>query len=631
MKLYLLTAFALIGFVTLAQAEKKTGVRCGQATRTPIEGKYLGFRIPVSDDMELLPQLINVASPNDSENEEEKRKEKAAKWELKMKFLANWSNQEEEVQEKKTRGLTPVVSNGFNALSNTGTPSDNTVAVNKNNVMVAMVNSNIRTYNTTTNAGISATMNTDNFFTSLPNSSNTCDPKVIYDPQSDRFIAFAQTCDGSSSTSDILLAFSKTNDPAAGWHFYSFSGNPDGINADVWFDYPKIGISNHDVFISGNFFDDNFSYVESGIYQIDKTKCYAGGALVNGDALFWSGMDGTPFTMVPMSYGQNGGYGNNMYLVSTDKTFSGSFLNVYEITNAVQSNPQLTAQFLSVESISTPSNAPQQGTSVQLETGDFRGMDGFFLNNMIHFVHHCDVGSGFTGINYFRLVKAGNTWGVAKTGQIKASGKDFAFPAICSFGYGPNDQGALISFNYVSNTERPGIKCVYYDHNFTPSSQVEVKTGTGSVTQFSQGGVTRWGDYSGLSRVQNASTPTAWCFGMFGNSSSTWTNFAAKIATGDFPVAVNTIDEKESDIKIYPNPVREDLFKVEVNFPEAGKIEIDLLDLQGRVVRSIYNGHSGQGKKLFLFNKAPLTAGTYIVRIQNNSKTIYNEKITVTE
>lgn len=627
----LLLLFSLVSSSLYAQ--KIEGSKAGSAMMAPVSNKYLGFRIPESDDVELLPELISVVSKNESEDQEALKELKAQKNAEKLAILAKANSETNVIQEKKTRGLDPVVVAGYNAIANNGTPSDNSCAVNKSNTLIAMVNSSMRVYNTTNGAGVGATINIDNFFGSLPNSANTCDPKVIYDQHSDRFIVFAQTCDGNSATSDILLAFSKTSDPAGGWYFYSFTGNPNGIPADVWFDYPKIGVSNHDVFITGNFFNDNMQYEQSGIYQIDKTKCYAGATLGANDAVVWYNIDNNPFTMVPMSNGIAGGYGNNMYLVSTGNSFTGNELKVYEITKEVNASPapQLTVSIIPISGASSPGDAVQKGSSVQLNSGDNRGMDGFYMNGVLHYVFHCDAGGGFSGINYSRLIKSGSGWTISKNKVLKIANKDLAFPAIASFGYHGNDQGAIITCDYASSTDYPGIKAVYMDHFFTQSNFVEVKSGTGAVTILAQGGVTRWGDYSGISRVLNASKPTVWCFGMLGNSSNQWTNHFAQITTSDFPTGTTNVEEEvtKSAANVYPNPIVEDIYKVSLNLEEGGKLEMNLMDISGRFIRKIFSGNANKGDKIFTFNKGALESGNYIVNIKLNDKLIQNEKITV--
>lgn len=625
----------LISCLTLvwqSNAQVGEGVQAGSAKRASIQGKFLGFANPKSDDLELLPVLTPVVSKNES-NDETTLQQLKEQWAAKKRQDIGQVEEEPE-SGSKTRGIDPVVVVGYNALGNQGTPSDNTCGVNKNGQLVAAVNSSIRTYNTNTGAGIGSIVGLQNFFSSFTNgsllSSNTCDPKVIYDQQADRFIVFAQTCDGNSSTSQLLLAFSKSADPTGGYYFYQFTGNPSSaVGQNVWFDYPKIGVSNHDVFVTGNLFDNGMNYAQSVIYQIDKTKCYAGQTLATADASIWYNIPNSPFTMVPMSNGQSGGYGNNMYLVSTNHTSFGTNLSVYEITNAVQSAPQLVDQYVSITSAPSPGDGLQSGTNIDLQIGDNRGMDGYYLDGTIHYVFHSDAGGGYSGVNYSRLKKNGNTWQLQNNKVIKVTNKDCAFPSIASMAYTGNDQSSLIHFLCTSASDFPGMKAVFMDHNFQQSNVIDVKVGAGYVNYLASGGATRWGDYSGATRVHNATVPTVWVFGMYGNASHSWTNHFAKITSTAWALDVEDAAQADnSAIKVYPNPV-EDVFQVELNIEESGKLNVDIYDISGILIKPLYASNVFTGKNLFSFNKGALAAGNYILRFTLNNKIIQNEKISV--
>lgn len=617
------------------QAQDAATSRAGAADKSHIEGKFLGFGFPKTEDLELVPQLTHIVSKNESSNKKALKAIKAEKMKLKEAYLLeNTIENIEEIADKKVRTNAPSLIVGYNALGNQGTPSDNTIAINTLDQIVCIVNSSLRIYNANSGAGLAATVSLANFFSTPQNgpllTNNLCDPKVIFDPEAKRFIVFAQTCDGGSSTSQILFAFAKGENPlTAGWYFYTFTGNPSSsIGQNVWFDYPKLAVSNSDVFATGNLFNDNYDYVQSIIYQINKNKCYAGNTLGNGDALIWYNIDNDPFTMVPMSNGQLGGYGNQMYLASTGSTAFGTYIKMYEITNSTANNPSMLASLVPTDTASAPADAIQSGTSTDLDVGDGRGMDGFYLNGTVHYVFHSDVGQGYSGVNYSRLTKSGNSWILNKR-IIKMSGKDLAFPAIASMGWGTTDQSAIIGVNYASSSEFPGMKAIYVDHDFTVSTPIEIKTGTGYASVMPLGGITRWGDYSGMARMHHASKPTAWHFGMFGNTSHTWTNHFAKISTNGWPLSTEEINKEDNKVSVYPNPIIEDIFQTRIHTDVQGKVNIVLLDLNGKFLRSVYEGYVNKGENLFSFNKGALATGTYILNVKVNDKLIKNEKISI--
>jgi hypothetical protein len=78
---------------------------------------------------------------------------------------------------------------------------------------------------------------------------------------------------------------------------------------------------------------------------------------------------------------------------------------------------------------------------------------------------------------------------------------------------------------------------------------------------------------------------------------------------------VSTSDQ----VRIFPNPVSDNL-NVEYGSLRAGKISIELLDLNGKVVRFVFEG-SHQGKQTYTWTK-DLPSGYYLCRIISESKSI---------
>ena len=174
------------------------------------------------------------------------------------------------------------------------------------------------------------------------------------------------------------------------------------------------------------------------------------------------------------------------------------------------------------------------------------------------------------------------------------------------------------------------MKAIYAGNNFNDmSNPVEVFTGTGYVSLGVNNGKTRWGDYSAVTRVHNAAKPTIWCFGMYGNTSHSWTNRFAKITTTGWATDITDVKLEETNVKVFPNPIIEDIYKIEINLTENSPLEINIMDLFGKKIKSLYKTNGIKGENLFTFNKGALAAGTYILNITSNNKVLKNEKISV--
>ena len=117
-------------------------------------------------------------------------------------------------------------------------------------------------------------------------------------------------------TNDIIVAFSETNDPTGNWNLYAIDGNP--FDNGTWSDYPALGLSKNDFFITINLLITGESWQTgfdgSIVWQIDKESGF------NGDELeteLWSGITHES-TLIRNMHPISGGSGlrDSMYFIS---------------------------------------------------------------------------------------------------------------------------------------------------------------------------------------------------------------------------------------------------------------------------------------------------------------------------
>ncbi len=619
----------------------------GDAKRSQINIEYLGESYPDWDDEDYLPSIIDLSHMNKSDNEE-------LHSQYKQEAVAN-SPKDEDISNaglaantglQKTESANLSLLGSFDALTTQGTPSDNSIAVNTQGRVIVAVNSNLRYYNINGTAA-SGYVNLHNFFANPKNgslaSNNICDPVVKFDPEAKRFIVMAITCDFSSTAqSQILIAFSKTEDPLQGWNVYQFSGSPSNVfSQSMLFDYPKLGVSNHDVFITGNFFKlSNGGYQESGVYQIDKTIGYSGGNYTSGSgsAIVFTGISGNPFTLVPATNGQLGGYGNNMYLMASKPTGSMAThqIKLYEINTYVQNNPTITLTSLYTTQPYYPAiDISQKGSNIRLAAGDSRGMDAIYLDGTVHFVFHVKVDNYYTGIEYIRAKKTGTNWNVDDM-LISVNQTSLAFPSIASLGWSNDDQAVGILMDYASPADYPGVGAIFVSHEMEPSQIIAVKQGSKPVTQYSQLSqdqsyyFTRWGDYSGISRYYGTTPPQVVGYGMYGSSNNFWANNVSVLETQQGPLSNKAITGKEKDILTYPNPVL-DVWTTKLNLSKSGRLDVSIYSVDGRKVKDLYTADLRKGDHEFRFNKGALSPGSYLVQFTFDNELMSTKKIQVAE
>jgi hypothetical protein len=571
----------------------------------------LGTTNVISSDLNWLPVLtVKSFKPENENNEliEEIKKEK-----LKNKFTST-----KYLKEQASKSITPVVGNNWLGNVNSGTsPLDNNIAIANNGIIVSVANSTIEIDDE--NGNLLYYNDLVSFFNDGA-IQQVCDPTVLYDNIADRFILFFQESSATSDQSKLCVCFSKSNNPSVdGWWKYKFTGNP--LNDNSWFDYPKMAISDNELYITGNlFYEGSNTYNQSVLYQFNKLNGYNGGSV---NWLYYHNISGNPFTLLPVGNGQGSSFGPGCFLVSTNSSGSSS-INLYDLTDDISGNPVLNHYTVSTSSYAPAANASQMGTNCLLDNGDCRALSGFYLNGYIHFVFHSDIGGGWNGINYNRLnlstlTNQSATFGLE--GQF-----DYSYPSICSYSINSSDKSVLIGFGRSGSSIYPEVRVVNCDDAMNWSSSTLVKSSVSFVSQTSST-EERWGDYTGISRRHNAAVPTAWMNGMFGNSNNKWDSWIAEIGS-DGISGINQNEVQNETVKLFPNPVIEMMYVSFTSLKEE-EINITIVDLNGRVVTELYSGKAFSGENSFSFNKANLSSGTYFLKINTPTQLIKNEEFVV--
>ena len=560
-------------------------------------------------DMRFEPLLIHPISHNLSENDDELQKIKEKRDFLKQSEFGiknRGQNDDSPLAPKITIGRS------FYADIDGACPNDNTIAISNGGRIISMMNEYVGIYNRN---GAKLNFYTLNEFFNF--SGSLCDPKVEYDPVADRFFAYIQAC--GSVHDRIGFAFSSTNDPNGSWHIYEFDSDAFGDNS--WSDYPKVAINRDEVFVSVNLFEDvsNGKYKQSIVYQLNKTEGYNGNSI---HYKIWSGFKNG--TLLPIRSGSSNQYGPGIYLVQS--TAGGSdFINYYDITGKLgDANAKLLYQKLNTTSYEPSGNAYQYGTSVRLDVGDCRMQDGYYLNGIIHFVFSADD-QGYSGIRYHRLDPT--LLNINNFQIFSASDeRDFCYPSIAPFSNTTGDLSSIIHFASSGVDYYPDMRAKLYFNDFTSASSIRVHT-YGPNQTCATNGVSRWGDYSGIAKVYNSSTPTVWIAGSLGSTVSyKWVSYIAELysspdATSSPQIKVNT--------SINPLPVTNRL-NYTIELSKKTTAIFTLIDENGHTISKIFEGTLLPGENKFSFSTNELTNGTYYLRITSTkNELIKTEKILI--
>ena len=549
-----------------------------------------------------------------------------------LKFDGNQRDQNPEEIENPL-AVAPTV--GTNFLGNElfgGTPADNSMAISNGGIIVSADNATMEIYDADAQNPylFIQTPHYDffNFLNPAP-TGNIYDPKVLYDSGADRFI-YMILHGTSSQQSELLICFSQTNNPATGsWWVYRIQANQG--HQGSWFDYPNIAVSNNELYISGNMFTDAGQNSGNILFQIEKNACYNG---QNINYQYWANVqDQTQemaFTMVPLSWGQQGNYGPGVLLVANETSEPSDRIMVFDLTDDMSANnEQLNAYSANTTAFDVGGYAGQSGSNILLDIGDNRIQNGFYLNGFIHFVFCSDIGQGWNGINYKRidisnLSVQGSTFG-------NVGSHDYCYPAVASSGSGQNDKSVIIGFLRAGQDIFPEFRAVNCDHDMQWSNSVLVKQGEDDVNIGGQS-PDRWGDYSGISR-RNGANRTVWaagCYGMSGNGfgvNNGWNAWIAELTDGSSPGAIDETTESPA-VRVYPNPTIE-RFSIAFDMTERADINVSIFDMNGGLVKLLLEDNLKPGNKTLHFNSNALTSGTYLITVTSNDKIIANEKLII--
>lgn len=539
------------------------------------------------------------------------------------KLAGNWYRQEGAVHAGARVQATlppPTILAGMNGNGfNSSVPLDNYLAVNNDEQIVSVANTTFRVYDGQNMQGtLSSTLAlfTQPLGLTGPFDSKY-DPKVIYDPEADRYIAVILN-GFEHTTSRVVLAFSQSSDAMGHWNLYTLSGSPFGDS--TWFDFPSIAITKDELFVTGNQVFSGVSwqagFSQSVIWQVSKAEGYAGQPL---QTRLWSDIKygGRAIrNLHPVKAAYELGGPKQYFLSNRNFALQNDTIFLLKITG-LQNDPNCSLE-VEVLRADVPyglaPDARQPGIPDSLATNDARVLGAIWYENEIHFASNSAVPvSGNAGI-YFGVIQGFNTPSPEVNGYIIGFDTlDLGYPNVVFMGRRPDGKmRSLIAFNHSGPQTYPGYSMIYHE-NGEFSDVVRVVSGT-HIIDVLEGNYERWGDYFGAQPFYPIHGQ-AWLAGTFGSTNKRHRTWLAKVESpmGTSPAGLEL--ESKGKGLVYPNPVEDERMFVRFEAPQAGEIRAEILDLQGRVVGRVFEGYIKKGMNELGFAQGPLPAGTYILRL----------------
>ena len=416
-----------------------------------------------------------------------------------------------------SRGLvpseaSPVPGVGWEALSHASnglSPPDVQVAVGPDHIVEA-VNSALGIY---TKLGASVTnTNLSTLFSS--GSDLVGDPRILYDAFAGRWFVSA----GDISRGQVLVAVSKTGDPAGNWSTYQVPSVP----TSSCLDQPVLGVGTWNLIVSVNAFSSctspPYTFEGSQYWVMNKTDLVAGVA----NPATWASIRNTvQFSVHPVRMESPS---PTQYMVST-LWDSGSPVSVILQSFAVTGSPPGNVQVMASDhqmaaTAQLPPPAPQRGSFYNLDTGDFRIADALWSRGLLWLAFNDQCRTTFSWTACARLIELDTEANaVLQDFWVSSTLRDYFYPALALDGYG----NLALIVGVSSSNDYPGLLVtgrLRDDPHAEFQPPVPVKAGSGAEESWcsSSNNRCRYGDYFGAS--PDPTDPTrVWLAGQFARGS----------------------------------------------------------------------------------------------------------------
>jgi hypothetical protein len=378
---------------------------------------------------------------------------------------------------------------------------------------------------------------------SIPNGWDVTDPRLIYDPVSQRWFASQIDFDPSGviNTNRFLLAISATSDPTGTWKAVAIPSDPGG---NSFADFPTLGLDAQGVYLSGDMFDTNSIPLNASLVSLPKAALLNSSPSTSGLTRFSNLSYSTRGQLLqPVTCFDGSGQGNILSTGGVGVDNNGNVTtNVALVTFQVQ-NPagpgQATlssATRLSVTPFTAPPDPIQPDGSTNLDDGDARfSAKVYAVKGVIYAVHGVQVGDR-AGVRWYRIDAANKK--VLESGTLSDPVKDFFYPSIAA-----NDTGTVvIAYNvssistFVSSFAVVGV----ISNGVTAFNQPILLSSSGASYQRPDStGTSRWGDYSATS-VDPVDPTRFWTIQELPASATAWSTQVTELLTGTPSLVIST-------------------------------------------------------------------------------------------
>lgn len=406
----------------------------------------------------------------------------------------------------------------------------------------------------------------------ISSSDGITDPRVIYDPISQRWFASmvdldanAPSGDPTFESNDFLLAVSLTSDPTGAWKGFLFEADPDNGN---FADFPTLGVDANGVYLSGDFYYGEDNPLGAGLWSFPKADLVAATPAITNAT--WFGVmpyDQRGDVLQPVTCFDGSSLGQ-IIAASDIGSDSNPHSNIvsFAVQNAAGPGATLSSSiFIPTPPWVVPDNndlgvpqfaAAQSDGTQNLIADDARLLGRVACVNGVVCAAQTTDYNGRLAIRWYRIRAADST--LLEAGTISDPNLDLFYPSIAANAYGVvvigfNGSGpnSLVSSYAIAGQTINGVTT--FGNSMLLQTGTSVYHGDDEVYAELLGDpvVSRWGDYSATS-VDPNDPNRFWTIQTIPTGSDVWSTQITELVT--VPQIILSISQAGTNVNIsWPN------------------------------------------------------------------------------
>ncbi|MEE9211792.1 MAG: dockerin type I domain-containing protein [Phycisphaeraceae bacterium] len=427
-------------------------------------------------------------------------------------------------------------------------PPDTMGAVGPNHI-VELINGRYRAYDKLTGAQV-ANRSLNGFWASAGAgpTGDSFDPRVVYDPFSERF--FATSVDNVRDDNHFLIAVSNTSDPLDGWAGFAIDSDSDDTR---WADFPMLGYNADIVYVAAKMFAQPSQGVlsETTVLAIPKADLLNAVPTVANATLF-EDVQGTTNTFPHPAVDLDNGT-DPAALWSGHLSFGTDFVIRSNITGP-PNTPTLAVEAAVIfsQDFTIAPDGEQPGPKKDLDNIDDRFSSALVLQEGSYWGVQAGNSGGRSAVRWFEINASDNQ--LLQEGLISDSDLDLLYPSIAVNEFGD----MVVGFTGTSENQFPSAYAVVGETdqagNTAFDNLILLQAGVDDYERLDSQNRNRWGDYSAT--VLDPSDPFRfWTFQEFVSAEDIWaiqitellltpsidgdTNLDGTVSFGDFAILQN--------------------------------------------------------------------------------------------